>query len=307
MKLTPLNWVLVVVLVLLLGLDRALRGQGPVEREVGRLLPELFLDQAQRVVLESDDERLEMRRVGTGSWVLPDHYDHPADASRMRFLLESLISITTLDLLTPDAERHAEYGVDEGALSVRVWNGEGRLLAGLLQGDVVPGGGASYVRRSGDDATYRAPGLRATIPLDPAMWLDVKWMTFEPTMVDGLKLSGAELDAPVLLARDEGTLDTWRYEGGDGLAPSKVKSMLRTLRALFLAEVVGDGDQGEELGDVRLQVELRLADGRVLAGRFGSVKPDGSVLASRMDTAWVVRFTRATWENLSSQARSLVE
>ena len=197
--------------------------------------------------------------------------------------------------------------MDEGALSVRVWNGEGRLLAGLLQGDVVPGGTASYVRRFGDDATYRAPGLRATIPLDPAMWLDVKWMTFEPTMVDGLKLSGAELDAPVLLARDEGTLDEWRYEGGDELAPSKVKSMLRTLRALFLAEVVGDGEQGEELGDVRLQVELRLADGRVLAGRFGSVKPDGSVLASRRDTAWVVRFTRATWENLSRQARSLVK
>ena len=90
--------------------------------------------------------------------------------------------------------------------------------------------------------------------------------------------------------------------------------MLQVLRTLFVAEVVGDGVEGDVLGQAllqaplqaRLQVELGLADGRVLAGSFGSVTPDGGVLAARAETAWVVRFTRATWENLISQARALV-
>jgi len=306
MKITRLNCVLMIVLALLVGVDMTLRGQGPVEREVGRLLPKLFLDQAQRVVLERDGQRLEVRRTGEDSWVLPDHYDYPADAGRLRFLLERLISITTLDLLTLDSDRHAEYGVDEGALSVSVWNGEGQLLAGLVQGDEVPGGAASYVRRYGADATYRAPKLR-TIPLDPAMWLDVKWMTFEPTMVDRLRINGTELDAPVDLVRDAGTVDKWRREGGEVIAASRVKSLLISLRGLFLVEVVGDGSQGQELGEVGLQVELQLTDGRLFVGRFGRVTSDGSVLASREETGWVVRFMRANWETLRSEARRLVK
>ena len=305
MKVTPLNWGLLAILLLLLGSDLALRGQGTVEREVGRLLPDVFRDQAQRVVLESGDERLEAQRTGEGIWVLPGHHDYPADGSRLRNLIEGLISITTLDLLTLDRDRHAEYGVDEGALSISVWDGTGKLLGSLLLGDQVSGGAASYVRRSGDDAIYRAPRLR-TISLDPAQWLDVKWMAFEPTMVDRLRLSGSDLEAPVTLVRDEGTVDRWRYEGGDTLRPSIVKSMLHTLRDLFLAEVVAASPDGGALGETRLQVELSLADGRTLAGTFGRETSDGGVLAAREGTGWVVRFTRAIWENLRSDARALV-
>jgi len=306
-KITRLNWVLLAVVLSMVGADQALRGQGPSEREVGRLLPELFLDKANRVLLEHDGKRLELQLAAEQEWVMPGHFNHPADAGRLRNLIQGLISITTLDLLTMESERHADYGVDDGAISVRVWDESGSVIAGLLLGDMVPGGGASYVRRAGDDATYRAPRLR-TISLEPNAWLDVRWMPFEPTMVDRLTLGGSDLDAPVVLVREEGTVDKWRYESGDVLAPSRVKSMLQTLRALFLAEVVGSGqDQGLSLGEPRFNVELRLADGRVLAGTFGTITTDGSVLASRTDTRWVVRFSPATWENLRREARGLVQ
>ena len=128
------------------------------------------------------------------AWTLPSTLGYAAQGSLAEDLLTRLASLSTLDLVTEDAARHREYGVDQGTL-ITVRDAEGATLAALLQGGVTPDRRATYGRSPAEDRTYRLP-LLAPVRLDPDWWLDARLLTFEPGLVRRVERSRASAPRP---------------------------------------------------------------------------------------------------------------
>ena len=306
MRLNRVNVVLLVLVAALgsLELVRSLGGAPP--REVGRLFPAFFVDQAERVEVEGPDGRVQLRRAEEG-WACASRFDHPARGDWTSQLTRALASLTTLDLLSDDPARHGDYGLDEGATRVRVWSESGELVVDLVQGDDTPDASrACYVRRFGEDAVYRAPSLER-IPAEPARWLDSLWLGFEPAVVKGVRVVSPDLEAPLELRREERRY-VWR-DGDRTLPKSKVDALLDAARGLFVSDAVAgaaDGADGADaLGEVALRLELTLLDDRVLVGEFGA--PEGGVVRARRrdPDGWVVELPAPGVELLVERALGL--
>lgn len=304
MRLTRANVLLLVALAGLVAAEIGLQRSGPVEREIERLFPDLFRDRAARFLLEGAGVSVEGRRTTEGTWILPEHFDHPANEVSVDLLLTALTSLTTLDLLSEDPARHGSYRVGQGqALVVRVWDEQGELLAALVQGAEVDG--ATYVRRLAQDAVYRAPRLR-TIRLDPRLWLETRWLAFEPATVTEVRLGGTLLERRLVLQRDPTSVERWSVEGGADVRPQRVKDLLRVLQTLHLEGVVAPRMGEADFGEPQLELSLGFLDGATASGLFGATTPEGGVLACRDPQTFVVRFGRATWELLRGQLAELV-
>lgn len=303
MRLTRVNVVLLVLVVALGALDLVRSGGGAPPREVGRLFPDFFVDQAERMEVAGPDGEVQLRRSEEG-WACASRFDHPARADWTSQLTRALASLTTLDLLTEDPARHGDYGLDEGATRVRVWSESGELVVDLVQGDDTPDSSrACYVRRFGDDAVYRAPSLQR-IPAEPSSWLDSLWLGFEPAVVKGVRVASPDLEEPLELTREERRY-VWR--AGDRTVPkSKVDALLDAARGLFVSDAVaGAGDGAAALGEVALRLELVLLDDSVLVGEFGAPE-DGVVRARRRDPdGWVVELPAQGVELLVERALGL--
>ena len=303
MKLTRVNVVLLVLVMALAALELARGRGGAPPREVGRLFPEFFVDQAERVEVVGPDGTLELRQ-GEAGWVCASRFGHPARADWTGQLTRALASLTTLDLLSDDPGRHGDYGLDEGATRVRVWNESGELVVDLIQGDDTPDASrACYVRRFGDDAVYRAPSLER-IPAEPARWLDSMWLSFEPAVIKAVRVVSPDLEAPLELTREDK-----RYIWSDGdrtVAKRKVDSLLDAARGLFVSDVVaGPADGALELGEVALRLELTRLNDVVLVGEFSEAQ-DGVVRARRRDPdGWVVELPAKSVELLVERALGL--
>lgn len=285
MKLTPINRVLLVLVILLGGIELLRGGEGQPQREIGRLFPDFFTDQAQRLEIEGPDGLVQLEREGE-AWVVSNRFGHPAREESAALLLRALASITTLDLLTEDPGRHSEYGLEEGHTRVRAWNATGDQVVDLIQGNDSPDSRACYVHRLGDAAVYRAAQL-SRIPAAPTRWLDSAWFPFEPSIVKRIEVHSEDLEEPRVLVREERRY-VWR-EGERVVAKSKVDDLLQSVQSLFLSDVIAEpGDAGSQVPDVALRIELTLLDERVLVGEFAGPE-EGLVRARRRDPdGWVV-------------------
>jgi Domain of unknown function (DUF4340) len=300
-KLTPINWVLAGMILLLGGLELMAGRDVRPEREVGRLFPGFFADEATRILIEDGDQRMELVRLD-GGWVCPEHHDYPAWEEQVEVLMRALTSMTTLDLLSPDATSHDRYGLAGTPRRVRIWDTDGEALVDLLQGDDVPGGrAASYVRRFGEDEVYRAPFLSA-IPVAPKAFLSPRWMAFEPAEVIGIRIEGADFEPPLELLREERRY-VWK-RGKRTVAKTRVDAFLSSLASLYLEAVVAGPNSPQALGESVLRVELTLLDGTVLAGQFAA-QTGGRVRARRDPDGWVIELPADTVGHLVQRAQQL--
>ncbi len=286
MKITPINRALIVLAVLLGAVELFRGGGGAPSREIGRLFPQLFMDQASRIELVGPDGEVRLSR-GEEGWLCTDKFGHPASERTTATLLRALASLTTMDLLSEDPERLGSYGLDLDTTRVRVWNEDGDVVADMVQGRNAPDSRASYVRRFGDDAVYRAPQLRR-IPCASIFWFDPAWMPFEPAIVKSIRIETSEAAEAKVLEREERRY-RW-FEGTREVAATRVDDFLQALLSLGLQDVVADPSDSDALGEVVLRVELTLLDDRVLIGEFAA-PGDGSVRARRVPDGWVVTLT----------------
>lgn len=304
MKLYRRNVILLGVVLLLAAVDVALERPGPVQREVGRLFPELLVDRAARLSLARGDERLDLVRDADGGWTVEQLGGYPGFSDQIDLFLTRLGSVTNLDLLTDLAAAHAEYGVDEAGLSVRVEDASGAPLAAFVQGLEVAREGASYLRLADGTEVYRVLGLRA-LSLDPLrQWVDPRLVGFEPILVKRLTISGpAAGENALTFTRVEGTTDAWTREGGGRAPKSQVPLVLQDLRRIFLDGVVGEDAAG--IADPRLVIELELRDASVRRLTFGAEDADGAVHVQRGGELWLLRLSPATWSAIQAMVRRL--
>lgn len=119
-----------------------------------------------------DEARLESQEGGVltlqrrdGAWAIPEHYGYPANAQRVRELLQKTASLRKIEEKTAKPENHKRLNLDdpadENSLATRI-----TLKAGdATVGDVIVGlnrppahGGGAFVRLAGEDQTWLAEG-----------------------------------------------------------------------------------------------------------------------------------------------------
>ncbi|MFT5050025.1 MAG: hypothetical protein ACI8QZ_001418 [Chlamydiales bacterium] len=314
MRIAHRNFVLAGVWLGLLVLSWALQGpgSGQAQREIGRLFPDFQRADAARVVIErpartdAPDARqtVELVRRDGGPadalWVLPEHFDHPAGSVSLEQLFDALTSLTNLDLLAESAASHVDYGVDAAGLVLRVFDGSGDLLAGLVQGaQATPAAGsglASYVRVLGSDEVFRAPRVGA-IPTDPRRWLERRWLSFEPALVRAVRVT--EDDVTETWSRTE--MERWSRDG-KAVSARIIRSLLDRLNACFLDDVLAAGP-GERAAVQR--ITLVMLDDTEFEMNFAKADPEGSRAAWRGVTEPVVRFSASTCARLQKSLEAL--
>lgn len=305
MKVTRLNWTLGAI-VLVLGVIDLWRGSidHAPSREIGRLLPEFFADEVARFQISGPDGEVNLKQVGEGQWVVVDRHDYPAYMVLVSTLSQALTSMTTVDLLSEDASRHGEYGLATGAIRVRAWNAEDGLIADLLRGDGVHGSRATYVRREGEDAIYRAANL-PKLTTDPTKWLTGKWMPFESSIAVRVRLEFDGEEAVEFVR--ETSRKKWTRDG-EAVRLSSMDRFLNSLPALYLQDVTAA--PGTALPQTALRFEIELLGDALLSGEFSSLEGPGTVIARRTDAAgadWQVELPFAAVQNVADRARALLD
>lgn len=291
---------LVGLLAILVGLDVVTTPDGAPTRAVGPLLVGFDSTQATRIELRRDGEESLVLERGSeeGDWVLPGTFGYRARTQLAEDLLSRLASLSTLDLVTEEASRHGDYGVDQGVL-VRVEDGEGRELASLLQGGVSPDGRATWGRRPSEDATYRLP-LFAPLRLDPLWWLDARLLSFEPGLIRRIELEIGERAR--VLERDLARVGVWRTPEGVPAVGADVEALLEALRGTFLTEVLS----AEELDPAASSAAVSLVfEGREPLTLSVEPGPEGA-RATLAGSGFTVALDRGTWARLEARLGDLL-
>jgi len=300
MRIAPHNFVLAAVLALLVALLVLGGPEAPIGREITRLLPALVPSDAQRIEVVAGDRRVTLVRAD-GEWRLQELHDFPADPPLVERVLQVLAELTTLDLLTDDAARHAEYGLDDAAQRLRVLGAGDTLLADLLVGRAPSG--AAFVRRSGDDAVYGASVLPRTSTDVHGWQRTVAVLPIEPGLVLRLELSGPELgEAPIVLQRDARRHDRWLDAAGTEVSRSGADSLVDCLMKLYVDRVLaGDmgPDEGAALGLAPPRFTVRVTatgDGgeREVEARIGRTAQGGLAPAVGPAGPWVLGLREAS-------------
>jgi len=314
MRIARRNFVLGGVWLGLLVLSWALPGPGSsiARREIGRLFPEFQRADAVRVVIERPadvsasgaPQSIELVRrdqdQGAALWVLPEHFDYPAGTVSMQQLFDALTSLTNLDLLSESAASHVDYGLGPDGLVLRVFNGAGDLLVGLVQGaEATPAAGtglATYVRVLGADEVYRVPRV-GTIPTDPRRWLERRWLAFEPGLVRELRIT--EGGTTEVWSRAE--MERWTRAGAPASA-RLLRSLLDRLNACFFDDVIAAQPAGRT---AELHIAVVLQDGSELEMHFAAADAEGSREAWRGPEDAVVRFSASTCALMQKSLKAL--
>jgi hypothetical protein len=153
----------------------ARRNEGTVEPDKAPLLDGFDVAATTTVRITGAGGRpLVTLRRASGGWTLAERAGYPADAARVRGLLESLAALHSVERKTMNPARHAALGVEDtraaDAQGLRVDLESGAATRSLVVGRRAATQG-SYVRLAGESQAHAAlPEL--DLPREVPLWLD---------------------------------------------------------------------------------------------------------------------------------------
>jgi len=171
----------------------------------GSLLPDLkTADVVAMTIADSEGTSVRLRQV-SGSWVLPDAGDYPAQADDITAVLDKLVALDSRRLVTRTSASHRrlQVGADSFIRKVDLETASGSKYTLYLGSS--PSYGATHVRIEGRDETYLANnvttwGFGATA----ASWVDTAYFSVEQDTV-----------SVVTVKNSHGTLTFRRSAEGD--------------------------------------------------------------------------------------------
>lgn len=145
--------------------------QQPGQQSKRQALLSFQAQQLDRVVVSDADHSITLTKSGD-TWLLPDLRQLPADAGKLRGLLDKLQSLQTgWPVATTDASQHRfEVAKDKFQRKLQLYQAD-KLVGELLIG-TSPGFRKSHVRRAGDDAVYAVKLNSFDWPAKAEDWLD---------------------------------------------------------------------------------------------------------------------------------------
>lgn len=260
----PRNWCLLAIFAGLFGFWLSGDGAGVVEeREVRPLFDVFDADRVQRVVLERPDaaavetggvERTSLVLLPAAegrkqaAWTLEELFGAAAFRDRVERLLSRIGSMTTLDLVSADPERHEEYGLTEDrALRVRAsvneTMGDSPMVDLLLA--PAPDRGA-WVRKFGESEVWRIARFNPPSPAPRAWFDDSSLMPLGDRAIESIRASGAAVPKEVAIYFVPGG-ERFVDEAGRGWDVPRVLDLQSRLQTLFPINVTGAKAAGETL------------------------------------------------------------
>ncbi|MCA9003158.1 MAG: DUF4340 domain-containing protein, partial [Planctomycetes bacterium] len=282
MKLSRWNKVLALCLLALVALDLTTWPREAASRPVEALfvpwepgaVSTIRVDQGEQSDFAGDGS-LVVRRDEMGVFRLPDHFGYPARERAVAFLIDSVASLNTLDLLSEDPASHRTYGLTlDQAVRIRLEDAAGRVLADLLQGNRAPGGRAYYVRRADSDQVYRAPNFaREAVRGSLLVWIESRWCTLDSDLVQRIVWTGPEATDSIELTRQVGSRTVWSDAQGREVVGNRVTQFLRALSLVTIKDVQGISPVGPDSNGGRFTLRVEQAGGAIWTGHWGPEAP----------------------------------
>jgi hypothetical protein len=200
------------------------------------------LQDAAKLEVTTHGSTLTLARKGD-FWTLPDKAGYPAQQAKVRELLASLTDLKLAEQRTANPDEYARLGVEEAGKDaastlVRVLDGSGGVIAGLIVGHEHAGsrgvGDGVYVRRPGEAQAWLADG-RLAVSADPQQWIDRDIANIAQTRVAGVTVTRG--GQTLQFARDGDKLTLKSPADHPKLDQFKVDDLGRGLEALTLTEV----------------------------------------------------------------------
>ena len=167
----------------------------------GHLIQGLDTSLIDSIAIGTADSKVTLNRQGDG-FVVVEKGDYPADIEQINKMINKLLDIKTTEVVTENADNHADLGVteDKAKAVVKFMNGEGELIGSAIIGGISDTVRGSYVRRADSDVVYlseNTPWLR-TSPLEYTVQ---KLVGIESDKIKRVKVSG--VDGEYNLTKDD--------------------------------------------------------------------------------------------------------
>ncbi|MEM9803369.1 MAG: DUF4340 domain-containing protein [Planctomycetota bacterium] len=316
----PLNRVLLAVVAVLVALLVGLERDAVETRPVESLLPEFDAAAATevRLVASGGEGGTTLSREGPADpWTIDQYAGASASASLVDGFMSRIGAMTTLDLVSDDPGRFAEYEVDESsAVRIVVLGGgadedDDALRADETLADVFVSsarGTAVYVRRANDASIYRVPRMPLP-PTDPFRWFDrAPLVPYENVQIDRVTLGGEAVgEEDVVVVQPVERFGTFQDAEGEPIPSPVARELFERLRSLFPTGVVGRGDGTlTDPESAFLRVDVRLRTGGELGLLIGALD-DAGVPARRGEDDLVVLLDARAVEGVLAAARALID
>ena len=271
------NLILAVLLGLLVAVDLFTWPQEPERREAQALLVPWAPGAVQEIQIQSGQDSLVVKAGDSGEFQLPGRFDFPVRKVVVENLVNGIASLTDLDLLSEDPASHTRYGVGPGqGVRILFLGAQGKTLADLVQGELAPGGRASYVRESDSDRVYRAPNFGQKVSTAWLPWVESRWMPLDTTLTQKVSIIGGELPEPIEISLRTGSRVDWRTSSQEAISASKMHRFLSSLGRVTLQSVEAQAVPAwQEQPDV-LEVQIELPGGILWTGYLGNAEDDST-------------------------------
>jgi len=199
-----------------------------------------------------------------GQWVLPDAYDVPADATRVRSLLDRLAALKRgLPIATSESALRRFKVVDAEFERRLVLSAGGKALGTVYFGSS-PGLRKSDARTAADRAVYAVDLPTYDLPTDLAAWIDPGLLKGDTGQLAEIDIAGAQARDAVQLIRQKGSdkqPDTWTapsLKADQHLDPAHAESLAQDLAQLRIDGVLGTAaEPGWQQDHPALQLTLK--------------------------------------------------
>lgn len=198
-------------------------------------------------------------KLKDGKWVIPSHYDYPADdGSRVGETAGNVLNVQKGPLVTDQKSQHAELGVldplkPEGLVNegygerVTLKDKGGRVLVDMIIGKASGSAGRRYVRDAESDAVYIAE-LESNISTRFADWVKTDLFDIDTDLIESVTVRDYAINLSQQRIEPRATTDLMRIPDSSSftakpipadkqLAAKTVTQMVNEIGALRLADV----------------------------------------------------------------------
>jgi len=239
-------------------------------------------------------------RDGTQTWLIADLSDFPAEAAKVKALLERLAGLKRPNPVATSAAALKRHQVADDAFERKVTLKAGdQTLATLLLGDS-PGFKRQFARPAGDPAVYDLDLPLFEVGNRRDDWLRPDLLRLDQTL-DQTRITGVTAADWTLT---KGT-DGWQLTGTtDKPDPATVTNLLGRIGSLGYRGVLGTEDKPEyNQAAPTLDLRLTLADGSNRTYRISQAKDSKDFVLKTSDQPWYFKLSAFDLEGLSDLSR----
>jgi hypothetical protein len=239
---------------------------------------------ATMTITDDQGKTIELRQV-TGTWILPEAEDYPADAGRITPVLDKIAGLDTRRLVTRTDASHKRLQVGASDFLRRVDLETADGIRHTLYLGSSPSYGTSHVRVDGRDETYLASDLSQwDLNALPTSWVDVTYFNVPQDEITQVTLENAS--GTVVFTKD--AQDNWTLADlvvPEQLDTAETSSTISRMTSVTLQRPLGRTKlDAYGIDDPNAVVTLK-KDGEIITLLVGAQDPEDDSYVVKVSTS----------------------